>query len=436
MKKRTKSMTQCILSVILGVVMLIGICPAGISLSEAKAAGVAGYNAVAAVEWAKAHWNDINSVLLGKGYFADGGDCANFVSQCIYMGGLDMNDKWNTSGYMAHCSANSKCSWINAHQLWSYVVSIGGTSVQNPSASEISIGDLLFYITRKDGKMHHSAIVIDIKDGTPVIAAHSAMENGVEKRYTTTDWHCSNAGKNTYLVKMNGSLCVAQNSKSFDVYTSAGASERLYTSTSTSSGFYTTFHKGEYAHVYEKKTVNGVTWGKTFRYGYWGWIRLNRFNYQSHQESYRPSHLMGDWYVKQPSNCRENGYEQRDCSRCGYYETRTITGGHKVTKQPTCINGSYCDYCGAKVNDALGPAFQTGRHRKRQHAPRADRKSEPAPDAASRNTAAQTRSDIIIPGRFRLLRIVCRTVRRPISVLAAVLSIHSLQTPEISGRSG
>ena len=66
---------------------------------------------------------------------------------------------------------------------------------------------------------------------------------------------------------------------------------------------------------------------------------------------------MGDWYVKQPSNCRENGYEQRDCSRCGYYETRTVTGGHKVTKQPTCINGSYCDYCGTKVKDALGHSF-------------------------------------------------------------------------------
>ena len=357
MNKQKSTPAKRVLAILLSVLMLIGICPVGIAIPEAKAAGLSNYNALAAVDWAKSHWNDINSVLLGKGYFSDGGDCANFVSQCIYMGGLDMNGNWNTSGYMAHCSSNSQCSWINAHRLWEYVVSIGGTSVRNPSASEISIGDLLFYKTRKDGKMHHSAIVIDIENGTPVIAAHSTVRNGVETRYTTSDWHCSNAGKNTYLVKMNGSLCVAPNPKSFDVYTAAVKSERLYKSTSTSSGFYTTFQKGEYAHVYETKTEGGVTWGRTFRYGYWGWIRLNRFNYQSRQESYRPSHLMGDWYVKQPSNCRENGYEQRDCSRCGYYETRTVTGGHKVTKQPTCINGSYCDYCGTKVKDALGHSF-------------------------------------------------------------------------------
>ena len=259
MNKQKSTPAKRVLAILLSVLMLIGICPVGIAIPEAKAAGLSNYNALAAVDWAKSHWNDINSVLLGKGYFSDGGDCANFVSQCIYMGGLDMNGNWNTSGYMAHCSSNSQCSWINAHRLWEYVVSIGGTSVRNPSASEISIGDLLFYKTRKDGKMHHSAIVIDIENGTPVIAAHSTVRNGVETRYTTSDWHCSNAGKNTYLVKMNGSLCVAPNPKSFDVYTAAVKSERLYKSTSTSSGFYTTFQKGEYAHVYETKTEGGVT---------------------------------------------------------------------------------------------------------------------------------------------------------------------------------
>ena len=80
MKKTAKSTAQRILSVLLGIMMLVGICPAGITLPEAKAAGIAGYNAVAAVEWAKAHVNDTWSCLYGRGYWEPGtGDCADFV---------------------------------------------------------------------------------------------------------------------------------------------------------------------------------------------------------------------------------------------------------------------------------------------------------------------------------------------------------------------
>ncbi len=88
---------------------------------------------------------------MGNGYYAlkDGGDCANFVSQCIYMGGLDMNSSWNSSGYKAHYSSSSNGSFIRAQQLYNYVVSLDGTSVRNPSVKDISIGDLIFYKTKK-----------------------------------------------------------------------------------------------------------------------------------------------------------------------------------------------------------------------------------------------------------------------------------------------
>ena len=349
MKKCFKRVIACALCIL----MFAGIFPADFKVDAS--AGVADYCSLAAVQWAKEHWNDIDSVLLGKGYYApkDGGDCANFVSQCIYMGGLDMNSSWNSSGYKAHYSPSSNGSFIRAHQLYNYVVSLGGTSVRNPSAKDISIGDLIFYKTKKDGKMHHSAIVVDIADGTPVIAAHSTMKNGVEVRYKTSNWHCGVTGDNTYLVQMNGSPCVAPNPRSFDVYI-ASSSSKLRKSASSSSSAVSTFKKGEYAHVYETKTVSGVKWGRTQRYGKWGWIKLSGFNYQRHVESYSPSHIFGDWHVVKQSNCRENGYEERVCQRCGYTEQRTITGGHKVTKSPNCLNGSFCDYCGVKVKDALG----------------------------------------------------------------------------------
>ena len=344
------------LSVALCLLMLTGILPAGLEMKAS--AGVANYCATAAAQWAEEHWNDVYSVLVGKGYFApkDGGDCANFVSQCIYMGGIDMTTRWNSAGYLAHYSTASDGAFIRAHQLYNYVVSLGGQSIQNPSASDVSVGDLLFYKTRNDGRMHHSAIVVAIENGNPIIAAHSTMNNGVEVRYRTADWHCNMSGDRTFLVKMNGSLCYASNPRIFDVYT-AKSGGALYYGTSTTSGRIYKYLSGEYTHVYEVRNVGGVNWGRTQRYGRWGWVKLSSFNYQTHIESYRPSHIFGNWYVVKESNCRENGYEQRVCQRCGYTEKRTITGGHKVTKEPTCLSGSFCDYCGIKIKDALGHNF-------------------------------------------------------------------------------
>ena len=200
MKKTAKSTTQRILSVLLGIMMLVGICPTGVTLPEAKAAGVAGYNAVAAVEWAKAHVNDTWSCLYGRGYWEPGtGDCANFVSQCVYMGGVDQTDRWNHSGYLAHYSANSDGSWIRATQLHDYMVSIGGEDTRNPSVSQMEPGDLIFYKRNPNSSgFAHCAIIIDVGGGTATVAAHTT--NYI--CYTSSDWHLGFSGEGTYLVSL------------------------------------------------------------------------------------------------------------------------------------------------------------------------------------------------------------------------------------------
>lgn len=65
-----KAKVKKLLSFVPVCLMLFGIMPAGIELpTKAQAAGVPGYNAVAAVEWAKAHVNDTWSCLYGRGYW-------------------------------------------------------------------------------------------------------------------------------------------------------------------------------------------------------------------------------------------------------------------------------------------------------------------------------------------------------------------------------
>ena len=381
-----------VLSVSLCLLMLTGILPAGLEM-KADALSVK-YCGTAAAQWAKDHWDDTDSVLYGAGYFknnnvGDGGDCANFVSQCLYMGGLEQTPTWCYAGYRCHFTSNMGATWITAHSLYNYLVSLGGQSIQNPSPSDVSVGDVIFYKTTDDGRMHHSAIVIAIENGTPIIAAHSAMEGGSPKKYKTSDWHCNVSGERTFLVKLNGEVCYARNPRSFDVYATVKGSDAtsttLFKSTSLSSSklaifsggystagqdgaLYTTYYP-EYAHVYETKWVNGHLWGRTFRYNSskkicWGWLdlSLNGFEYKTHVDSYRPSHDFGDWRVEKEANCLENGTEARTCRRCGLRQTRTTTGGHKVTVPAACLSASFCDVCGKKMQDALGHNFDVWKY--------------------------------------------------------------------------
>ncbi|MGN0486667.1 MAG: amidase domain-containing protein [Acutalibacteraceae bacterium] len=318
------------------------------------------YNATAAVEWAKDHLYDTWSSLYGQGYWEKGtGDCANFVSQCIYMGGLNQTADWNHSGYKNHWSLKSDGSWVRASQLHDYVVSLGGISIKNPSASQITPGDLIFYkMNPGTSGFSHSAIVIDVSGGQVTVAAHTTEY----KCYQSTNWHLGFQDEGTYLVKMNGATCTDQPVRDFDVYT-AGSNSRVYYNTSESSGSPFKFYSGEYVHVYETKTVNGVQWGYTCGYsgdvydGFsYGWVKLNTLNYQTHVKTGPYSHIMGNWYTKVYPSCSARGVEERICSRCGYTEQRymALGGEHMNLVSATCTSPAYCTACGQIIGNALG----------------------------------------------------------------------------------
>ncbi|MDO4286982.1 MAG: amidase domain-containing protein [Eubacteriales bacterium] len=111
-------------------------------------------------------------------YYA-GNDCANFVSQCFYTGGLNKSGTWytyyNSDGEMCGTSA-----WVNADALKNYVKGLNatrlgnwskyGTSGQystyayvNNSANLTSANTgktVVFYDWTGDGEMDHSSIFV------------------------------------------------------------------------------------------------------------------------------------------------------------------------------------------------------------------------------------------------------------------------------------
>ena len=354
-----------ILALVLTIVMTITAVP--LTGVEAKAVSLSDYNATAAAEWAKAHCNDIDSVILGKGYWTDGGDCANFVSQCLYMGGIDMSKDWNTNGYFCHWyeyNSSFNGSFIRAQQLYNYLTNgLGATSIRAPQASQMSVGDVIIYSADGASRMTHCAIVVKADSTGVEIAYHSVLSNGEYKREITPSWQLQFSNSRTYLIKMNGKLCDENNpyAQKFDVYTTGSGGQKLYANSSRTGSVLTTYLANEYTHVFRTETVNGVTVGYTFRYGKWGWVQLSKLNYQRSVSSANTSHTFGPWITVDKGTCTTNGIDQRTCTRCGKVENRTIVGSHVTDPKATCTQPGTCKLCGVVTEGALGHNMVTNR---------------------------------------------------------------------------
>ncbi|MBO5359251.1 MAG: amidase domain-containing protein [Clostridia bacterium] len=358
-----------ILSFFLVVIMMFGAATPGISAvvdMSLNAKAVSNYSATAAAKYAMEWWNGRNNDIWSD-YDKWGGDCANFISQCLYAGGIPMTPKWyfhkrtgpNPSGLSTERTESfTMVNGLKGHttednrSLYRYLISIGGQVIKNPSASDVSVGDVLFYDWEGDGFYNHVAICVDIVNGIPKVACHYSDR-------CTENWTIGAAQSNMAVIKLYGTPCV-NSAPSYDVYKVTAKSIILRSDASTSSA-----GKGVSAgvdfilHVTETKNVNGYTWGKCKVKGVEGWLRLTGYTrYITHVDSIPVDHVWGDWYVVTKPTCVDKGLEKRNCKRCGLEQQReTACGGHKEVRPATCLEASYCSACGALVSPALGHSY-------------------------------------------------------------------------------
>jgi cell wall-associated NlpC family hydrolase len=135
------------------------------------------YDREAAKAYADAWWNGTNPKFHR---FAV--DCTNYVSQCLFAGGLPMDytgrrdSGWWYMGYAGGAERWSY-SWAVAHSLRQYMASGSrpprGMPKEDPR--ELDIGDVIFYDWDGDGRWQHSAIVTGRdRDGWPLVNAHTS----------------------------------------------------------------------------------------------------------------------------------------------------------------------------------------------------------------------------------------------------------------------
>lgn len=127
------------------------------------------YNGSKAIEYADKHVFDYNTSEFQTGI---GGDCTNFVSQCLDAGGLPQNSNWKYNG-----RSNSTASWYGADSLKNYLKYTYGAEqlvskwtksgygssyayVNNSSNLDGDGDEVIFYDWTDDGKIDHAAFCV------------------------------------------------------------------------------------------------------------------------------------------------------------------------------------------------------------------------------------------------------------------------------------
>lgn len=98
-------------------------------------------------------------------YIGQGGDCANFVSQCLYAGGFPTSSQWKSGS----------AAWISCIYQLNYLRPYG-TYIAYPTAEDIRPGSLIYYnrSANLNGEWYHVVICSGHNSaGTPVINGHT-----------------------------------------------------------------------------------------------------------------------------------------------------------------------------------------------------------------------------------------------------------------------
>lgn len=102
-----------------------------------------------------------------------GGDCTNFVSQCLYAGGAVMNYTRDTGWYYSSLRDRA-AAWTSVEYFYRFIVNNKGVGPFGRVAplSQMSAGDVIQL--GADGRYYHSLLVIAVRGGVPYAAAHTS----------------------------------------------------------------------------------------------------------------------------------------------------------------------------------------------------------------------------------------------------------------------
>ncbi len=255
------------------------------------------YNPQAAIAYAEKYWTNYNDFYPNYNIF--GGDCADFVSQSLHAGGLQMNANW----YHAPADIVRNISWTYASSLKSYLEKYCGkaitiykdsskkTGYRDSNKKEVDPkttirpGDAVFYYWKGASRYGHAAICVGYDSkGEPIVNAHNGNRHHLSwtlNAYKSADHWCViqiNSTQNQSSLKE-----VPEDARSYtgELWKIGGANLYMYEEPSTSAKKLKTASGSAYkairyvpVAVSEKTTVGNDLWGEITYNRRSGWVIL------------------------------------------------------------------------------------------------------------------------------------------------------------------
>lgn len=100
-------------------------------------------------------------------YTFQGGNCTNYISQCVYAGAPKMNI--SPSGWYYFSPANTSISWANVEPFYNFITSNSGEGVfaKLSPLDMCEVGDVIQLKFSHKNVFSHALVVTEIKNRTP-----------------------------------------------------------------------------------------------------------------------------------------------------------------------------------------------------------------------------------------------------------------------------
>lgn len=130
-----------------------------------------GYDFDAAVAYASSWALDRNPAYLD--FHGLGGDCTNFVSQCLYAGCGVMNTT-PVYGWYYRTGNDRTASWTGVEYLYRFLTSNRGAGpyAHEVGAADVGVGDVV-QLAMTNEPFSHAALIVAVENGEPYVAAHT-----------------------------------------------------------------------------------------------------------------------------------------------------------------------------------------------------------------------------------------------------------------------
>lgn len=171
-------MKKRLFSLVMMLVITLNICvivPNSRFTLNSMNAFAAGYSPSAAIQYADRYWSNYNPAYPNCNSI--GGDCCNFVSQCLYAGGIPIDSTWKSG-----TSSWQYCPSFYTYFSGKYEVII------NPTDSQVKEGNPVLYYSASKGRWSHAAICTGHdSSGNALVSAHNSDRHNVNWKLGS-DW--------------------------------------------------------------------------------------------------------------------------------------------------------------------------------------------------------------------------------------------------------